>query len=533
MTKSHSSRKSTCDRFLSVTRALAVVGMVLGSASCLSTRRLDHDVQRVLQREAAVSMREHTNTLTDAASSMAADRGQAVALELDLEGALRLATRYSRVLQDKRDQLVLGGLDRLAALRDFGPQYSGTLGYVLNRPDTGDDTAQTTAGVKASQILPTGGTLSVAADGTAESAVGSTNDAARYTHKAGVELRQPLLAGSGYEASHDKLIQSERDLLYALRTFALERQDFAITVMKSYYGLLISKAVVENTRKNVDQSTFLRRRSEALFRIRRAPSIDVLRSQQQELSAINTLNQTEAQYDVDRRRFLIELGLAADATLNVTGSVPEMRPLDLNLETCMVLAVERRLDLRTEQDKVEDARRGVRIARRALLPKLDAFGKASTTGAASDSFAGGDSADEYSAGVAMELPLDKRPERDALKRALIAEQAAERRLTEKRDSIRVSIMDSFRTLASQRQAADIEFRNTQIAQRQADYAALRFRNGEADNRDVVDAQNQLLNARNTYVKALVQYEQQRIQLLRDVGLLDVATDGRLVERLQP
>lgn len=514
------------------TSAVAIF-LAAGCVSCLSTRRLDSDVRGVLSKETRRSMPAHTNTLVDAAATMSAERETRETVDVDLDGALRLATRFSRSLQDKRETLMVAGLDRLAALRQFGPQYSGTLGYALTRPEEGDDRRATTLGVKASQLLPTGGKLSVGAEGTSSDGASGTNDTTTYTRTANAELRQPLLSGAGYEASHADLIQSERDLVYQLRVFALERQDFAIAVMKSYYGLLIQGAVVGNTRQNVEQSTFLRRRSEALFRIRRAPSIDVLRSLQQELSASNALNRAEAQYDVERRKFLIELGLSPDITLGAKGEVPELRPLDLNLATCVTIALQRRLDLRTEEDKLEDARRALRVARRALLPKLDAVGKIEGSGSSEESFSEGDLKRVTTAGVEMELPFDKRPERDAVKRAMLGVAAAERSLTEKRDLIRVSIMDSFRTLEALRLGAGIEYRNTQLAQRQAEYAALRFRNGEADNRDVVDAQNQLLNAKNTYVQSLVQYEQQRVQLLRDVGLLDVAPDGTMVEMQSP
>ncbi len=474
----------------------------------------------------------YSNTLTDAVAVMAADRRLTPVPQANRDDVLRLATRYSRELQKSRETLYLEGLDRLAALRDFGPQLSGTLDYVLTRPENGNDRRKSALQLKASQILPTGGTLSATGEAAAEDA-SSTNGATQYERSASLELRQPLLAGGGYEASHDTLIQSERDLVYALRTFALERQDFAIRILKSYYSQLIQGVVLGNTRQTVEQSVFLRRRSEALFRIRRAPSIDVLRAQQQELSASNTFNLATAQCDVDRRRFLIELGVPVDSGMTVTGRVPELRPLDLNMDTCVVLALDRRLDLRTAEDDLEDAHRALRIARRAQLPQLDAFGKASGKGESEESVTEGGSTVDYSAGVSLAVPLDKRPERDAVKRAMIAVEAAERELTRKRDSIRVSIVDSFQTLQSRRTAAGIEFRNMQIAERQAQYAALRFRNGEADNRDVVDAQNQLLNARNTHVRALVEHEQQRIQLVRDMGLLDVAADGTLVEMRIP
>ena len=131
--------------------------------------------------------------------------------------------------------------------------------------------------------------------------------------------------------------------------------------------------------------------------------------------------------------------------------------------------------------------------------------------------------------MTLTLPLDKRKERDAVKSAQIALAAASRSVTEKRDSIRVGIIDSFIQLKTLEQTSRIELKNTDIARRRADFAVLRFKSGELSNRDVVEAQNELLSARNAHVRALVEYEQQRLQLLRDIGMLDVQPDGTLAE----
>jgi len=133
----------------------------------------------------------------------------------------------------------------------------------------------------------------------------------------------------------------------------------------------------------------------------------------------------------------------------------------------------------------------------------------------------------------MALPLDKRTERDAIRRSILDVAAAERNVTEKKDTIRVEISDSFSKLQALSKTVEIENRNIEIAEKRADYATYQFKNGTLSNRDVVEAQNDLLNARNSYVKALVQYERQRIQLLRDVGLLDVGADGTLIELPPP
>jgi len=70
---------------------------------------------------------------------------------------------------------------------------------------------------------------------------------------------------------------------------------------------------------------------------------------------------------------------------------------------------------------------------------------------------------------------------------------------------------------------------TTIAQRKYEHSLMRFKAGEIPNRDVVEAQNELLSAKNAHVNALVSYELQRLALLRNVGLLDVMPDGRVIE----
>lgn len=510
--------------FLGVAAGWALAGL----AGCWSMPHVDATVHAALQKETARSLPDGSNTLADALATMDDGRRAAPEIELTLTNALTLATRYSRSLQTKRESLYLSGLSALHALRRYEPQYAGTVDYVMNWPKEGREQKATTAGLKASQVLSLGGTLGLEGTTTELTREEGTNSTG-YKTSAGLEVRQPLLAGAGYEASHDELIQSRRDLVYAMRAFALERQDFALGIMRAYYSLLVRKDTLANTRQNVEQSTFLRRRSEALFKIRRAPSIDVLRAQQQELSASNTLSQTASEYEIGLSRFLIDVGLPVSTRLTVAGELPGKKPLPLSKETCLRLALANRLDLRSQEDRLADARRKLRLARNALLPKLEVYGKAGVNGESVDGPEVPDAGETYSAGATLELPLDQRDERDAIRSSMIAVAAEERGVDEKRDSVSVEITDSFSKLEALSATVEIEGRNIDIARRRADYAAFRFRNGELSNRDVVEAQNELLSARNAYANALVQYELQRLQLLRDVGLLDVGPEGTPIE----
>jgi outer membrane protein TolC len=160
---------------------------------------------------------------------------------------------------------------------------------------------------------------------------------------------------------------------------------------------------------------------------------------------------------------------------------------------------------------------------------LDVYGTVTLSDSGAESFGDQELEETYEAGVTLELPLDKRDERDAVKLASLAHEAAKRGLQQKRDEVRLEVIDSFTRLRFLAGSVTIERQNIEIAERRARNAMLRFRSGELLNRDVVEAENELLAARNAYARVSVNYEVQRIKLLRNIGALDVRPDGTIDE----
>jgi len=509
---------------------MAIVVLVcLFLAGCLSTRRTDRLVQREVSRRVNRDPYLSGSVVADARVKQTEERPPAPDV-LTLDSALQVGARHSRSLQDQRDQLYRSMVSLLGVRRNFGLNLAGTVSYVFNEESNGDQSEAGNLDVSASRILPTGGDVSLSGS-TGVDRSSDTNGVDSEIYGSSVRLRvdQPLLAGAGYGISHENLTQAQRNLVYALRRFALQRQDSAITSLEGFYALLLQRSVLENTRKNVAQSSRLRERSEALFSVNRAPAIDVLRAQQQELSASNQLNRAEADYDGQIRRFSLSLGLSVEQRSAIRGEVPSVAPMPTDEDACVARALEHRLDLQTVADRVADAERGLRQSKSWLLPDLDIYGTVSLSDSGAESFGDQDLEEQYEAGVTLELPLDKRDERDAVKLARIELAAARRSLEQKRDEVRLEVIDSFTRLRFLAGSVSIERQNIEIAERRARNAMLRFRNGELLNRDVVEAENELLAARNAYARVSVNYEVQRIKLLRNIGALDVRPDGTIEE----
>ena len=86
-------------------------------------------------------------------------------LVLDLDTALRLATRHSREMQSRREKLYRSATSLIDTRRSFGAELSGTLSYVMNVDADDDASNQGSVGLDVRRILPTGGTVSLSGDG--------------------------------------------------------------------------------------------------------------------------------------------------------------------------------------------------------------------------------------------------------------------------------------------------------------------------------------------------------------------------------
>ena len=508
--------------------------LVLGGAAgllagCLSSRPLDRKVEQTVKQKAAMEPAVGTSTLEDALGPPGVAGEVGASIDLDLNAALRVACEHSRDLQTRRDTLYRSGLSLLRARHAFGVELSGTLDYVFARDQAGDQTDGATLTAGAGRVLPTGGKVTFSGQSALAGRSGTNGTEDSYASSLTLKLEQPLLAGAGYEASHESLTRAERGLLYAVREFALARADFAIDILKQYYALLLQRTVLENTRMTVKQASMLRARSEAMFKVGRAPAIDVLRAQQQELTSSNQLAQAEADFDVQQRRFVLALGLPVQTQLSLAGSIPERRAVHADESSCVAEALAKRVDLKTVRDEVEDARRRLRVARSQGLPELSAFGQMDLSSDGAERFSDQTLDDSYTAGLTLKLPLDKRLERYSIKEAHLDVGAAERQLQQKEDEVRLEARDNFTRLGFLANSVEIERRNIDIAEKRARNALQRFKSGELLNRDVVEAENELLSARNASVSVLEQYEIQRVELLRNAGQLEVARDGTLVE----
>ncbi|MHC4822226.1 MAG: TolC family protein, partial [Planctomycetota bacterium] len=332
--------------------------------------------------------------------------------------------------------------------------------------------------------------------------------------------------GAGYEVAWEALTQGERSVVYDVREFSRFREQFLIDVTQRFYNLVAQKQVLENTKRRFEDAEFQMKRTQALFEVGRQGQIEVLRSKNDMLRVEDDLLDAQQDYDLTIDQFKLFLGLPTSVELTLAEEAPEFIPVDVTLNSAIAAAMANRYDLVNAREQLEDQDRALRIAHNNLLPDLDLTVSGSTSSDTTDKFLD----QRYrtrsnSIGLSLEIPLQRTQERNALRSAQIALDRQRRDFEEFRDNIVVEVRETLRDIRRQATSLDIQQQIIEVEERRVRKARIDFAAGDIGNRDVVEAERSLLDARNARINQLVDYEILRIRVERVMGTLHVEPDG--------
>jgi outer membrane protein TolC len=316
--------------------------------------------------------------------------------------------------------------------------------------------------------------------------------------------------------------------VYAVREFEAFRRQFAVRIASQYFDLLAQQNSIANRLQNVATLTALLERARALFSTDRLSALEVQRAEQSLLSGQNTLIDARLSYANALDDFKIALGMDVNERLEVVPVALDVALPETTGTAGIEAAYRYRLELQTAEDRVGDAARNIEVARNGLLPDLSLTGSASTGSRANQPARDLDSRTlEYSAGVNLELPIDRVAERNAYRRALISYDRAQRAFEETRDQVTGQVREDVRGIRLARSTLVIQKRAINLAERRLENASLRLRLNQpgADTREVVEAQSSLLTAQDAYNRARANLQVRVLQFLRDTGTLRVDPDA--------
>lgn len=494
-------------------------------------------------------------------------------LTLSLDGALIVAAASSRNYQSQKEDLFRTALSLDLERHDFRTTFSGMYQALLSgEADKGDGkpgadlTNSAEVGLRRNFENGAALTSNLAFDlAQILGAAGSTSSAVNFD----ASIAIPLMRGSGAHIVTEPLIQADRNVLYALWRFERFKRTFAVSIASEYISVLQQQDRVRNAAQNYRSLIETKERAAANQEAGRMDSVEYGQAVQNMLSARSRWINDIQSYERSLDDFKVTLGLPPDATvflqpkelqrldeevktqisLEVSGDVDVARdqqgqiilppqtnegagPMELPTRDAILLAFRNRLDLQTAIGEVFDAQRNVVVTSDGFLPELSLLGRVSVGGSRGS---GSGSLDDvaldldtarYSALISLDLPFDRVSERNRYRNALISLERSIRELQDLEDSIKADVINLLRGLALAREQVRVQAESVRVAEKRKDQTDLSFQLGRnIQIRDVTEAEEDLVNARNNLTNALVAYRIAEWRLQRDTGILQVASDG--------
>ncbi len=448
----------------------------------------------------------------------------AVSETLTLPRALETALANNNTMQTYRESVRTTALSLEAVRRGYGPQWMASMaavqresGITLDDFRTTNQNTSITQTLGVSQILPFGGDLSLGLTG----GYNQNNDVdGIFAPRLSISLAQPLLRGAGRDLQQEPLTQAKRKLLYSLRNYRTQSETFAISIIGDFLGIQLLEQKIGNLKEKSDAYEKLLKRSKAFYDLGEETRLEVLRVTQEGFLVQQDILNQDLECRNRRALFEINLGLPPTDSLVLAKAVIPGKKLDIDRAEAVRTALEKRVDIRTATDAVEDARRTLKFAKRNLLPDLDLNLRANLANSNSRSSAGVIN-DDYSAGFVLSLPLEQTSERLALYQASISLRQAERTLEWLKNTVTASIHNSINTIQASENAIAIQGMIVESGAKRVEVAKILIAQQRASNRELIEAKNALVNATNNRLDLQLAHYLAILRLKRDMGVLDL------------
>ena len=449
---------------------------------------------------------------------------------LTLPQAVALATAYNREYQTQKEELYIKALDLRLTRYEFEYQFFGGTSGGYNS-DRNDEAVGIETNIGFNRLLAGGTRISTELAG-AWIDVLTGNLRGGLSSILSATVTKPLLRGSDRKVVLENLTQAERDTLYQVRSFNRFRKTFVVSVISQYYEILQKYDAVENARTNYITLAWMYERVEKLANAGRVPLLELERIRQEKLQASNIYSQAEKEYHQVLDEFKIVLGLPTTTKLQLDREefeavrTAEMIEPDFTEDKVIEAAMLQRLDLVNNADAIIDAQRKVYVAADGFRADANLIGTANAISARrADRTTLDWMREEYGLGFEIDLPLDRVPEQNIYRKALITLNQRQREYELAADTIALEVRRAHRDLTEAAERYKTLLEGLELAQQRFNNSFLLLQHGRASSRRVLEAQNSLFEAQNDSGRALLDFTVATLNFYRDTGALQVLPDG--------
>ena len=462
------------------------------------------------------------------------------AWRLTLEEALNVAARNDRVYQSMKEAVFHAALDLDSKQFMFETTFSGMMLGALRDSIPGSDPRIAAATDADFSRRFESGTV-VAGNLALDVSRLLRSDWSSMGLAGDLSMTVPLLRGSGREIVREPLTQAERNLTYALRKFEFYRQTYAVTITDRFFAVLEYAQRLKNAKDNEHNLDRNSRRATMMFEAGRMGSIEADQAKSQLLYARESVITMRRSFETRLDSFKMSIGLPPDALVEVDEE--ELAKLTREIqqtakdgtggerlfpdeEDACTIALAKRLDLMNTRETLNDAERGVKVAADMLQADVAITGRGDTSRSfALNNNVHSDGGENWGLSLRADWPWNRRLERNAYKKKLIALEQTKRDIDEKEDVVKAAIRNGIRSLAAAESSYKIRSEALRVAHMRVDSTAMFMESGRVIMRDVLEAQKALLSAQDDLCAAIVGWQLRELELRRDMGILSISDVG--------
>jgi len=494
----------------------------------------DEDVYRIIDGKWADEYGSKVNykvsDTTPAGNSLDVKRQIPASGVLGADDAVAIATAHNRQYQSRREDLYLRALNLRLIRHDFERQYFGQLGQSYSE-EADEESLGVDGTFGFSRLLGNGTAITTAvSQNWLDILTGDVQGGLSSIFQATVV--KPLLRGSDPNIVQERLTQSERNVLYEVRSFNRFRKDFVIQVLSEYYRVLQLRDEWANAQSNYEKLGEIYARARKLAEYGRLPQHELAQARQDKLSAQDLMIDASQEYEDALDLFKLTLSISPSVEFELDEAVLTSlkdNPIDkpsFGVRSGVDTALAGRLDVANAADRVDDARRKVNVAADQLKGDLNlSVGVGVSNERDTDLTGLRTSQGDINADLRLDLPLEREAAKNQYRQAQIEVTRAMRQYEQRADTVQLEVRNAYRQLQARWQQYQVQQQSLASAQDRVEKTLKLLQYRRANTRDVLDAQDDLLDAKNAATAALVDYTIATLNFYRDVGVLQVRPDG--------
>jgi outer membrane protein TolC len=367
----------------------------------------------------------------------------------------------------------------------------------------------------------------------------------RYATDIGLSVAQPLLRGAGQEVAKGPIVLARLDHTISLADFKRQLMDTLLEVEQTYWDLVVAQAradaLAESLQAAEENLRIVRRRFEEGKDKRVIVSLaeSAVTGRQADLIAARL---DRARTSDHLKRLINDPALPLEEpTLLETSEQPLANPVPTTravLQRAMLAAMKYRPEIQQADARLEQMGLLERLARNQRLPRLDLQGAYGLTGldskmgrAMKEQF--GTEFYDWTVGVELEVPIGNRSRIAAHERAQLERTQALVEREDTRQQLLLEVSNAVRDLAAAEEAVAATRAARLAAEQTLHDQQANLGAGAALQKDLLDAQRDLADAKVREMQAMTDYMMSLAQLERAKGTLLEYNNIRILDEDAP